>query len=98
MGAAWPDSCHRGTSLSAQVEGVEDRFRGGGQGVLGEVFVAGVGDANLDLLDRSQGVDDLLDAHPGGVLQLAGDAQRGEHDGQVGFDRVAGVVEDRAGS
>ena len=46
-------------SLSAEVEGVEDRLRGGGQGVLGEVFVAG--DANLDLLQRSQGVDDLLD-------------------------------------
>jgi hypothetical protein len=63
---------------------------------LGEVFVAG--DADGDLLQRSQGVDDLLDAHPGGVLQVAGDGQRGEHDGQVGLDRVAGVVEDRAGA
>jgi len=43
-------------------------------------------------------VDDLLDAHAGGVLEMAGDGQRGEDDGHVGFDRVAGVVEDRPGS
>ena len=37
----WPDSCHRGTSLRAEVEGAEDGFGGWGEGVFGEVFMAG---------------------------------------------------------
>jgi hypothetical protein len=46
-----PDSCHRGTSLRVEVEGVDDGFRCWGEGVFGEVLVTG--DANADLLQRS---------------------------------------------
>src|SRR3954468_23000978 len=34
----------------------------------------------------SHGLDDLLDAHAGGFLEVATDGQGGEHDGQVSFD------------
>jgi len=47
-----PDSCHRGSSLRVEVEGVEDRFGVFGEGVFGEVFVAG--DADGYLLQRRQ--------------------------------------------
>jgi hypothetical protein len=30
-------------------------------------------------------------------LEVTGHGQGGEHDGQVGFDRVVGVMEDRPG-
>ena len=40
---------------------------------------------------------EAADAEAGGGLQVAGDGQGGEHDGQVGVDRFAGVVEDRPG-
>jgi hypothetical protein len=65
---AWfsPDSCHRGVSLSVVGEGVEDRLGGWGDRVGGHVVVAG--DADGDLLERAQGLDDALDAQPGGVL------------------------------
>jgi hypothetical protein len=45
-----------------------------------------------------RGLDDLLDAQPGDVSQVARDRERCEHDGEVGLDRLAGVVEHRPGS
>ena len=89
-----PESCQ--FSVSGPVAGGGEDVPGGvGEGVGGDVVVAG--DADGDLLQRSQGLDDLLDAHAGRVLQVAGDGQGGEHDGQVGLDRVAGVVRTSAG-
>lgn len=41
--------------------------------------------------------DDRADAGAGTVLGFAGDGEGGEHDGEVGFDRVAGAVEHGAG-
>ena len=73
-------SCQRGRSLSVG-RGRRGSIPRRGSGVLDEVSVAG--DADSDLLQRPQGVDDLLDAHPGGCPG-SGDGQRGEHDGQVG--------------
>ena len=61
-----PDSCHRGVSLSGQVEVVQDGLGGVVERVLGEVFVAG--DADGDLLDRAQSPHDLADAQAGRVL------------------------------
>jgi len=43
----------------------------------------------------AQGGEGLLDAQPGSRLGFAGQGQGGEHDGQVRFDAVALVVEDR---
>ncbi len=80
-------------SLSCRAECVEDRLRGRGERIGGDVVVAG--DADGDLLERPQGLDDALDAQPGRVLEVAGDREGGEDDGQVGLDRVAGVVEHR---
>ena len=62
---------------------------GGGDGVV----------AGLDL-DRAiaAGCADELPYRPaGGVLHAAADGQGGEHDGQVGLDRLAFVVVDRPG-
>lgn len=42
-----------------------------------------------------EGLDELLDGDPGALLQVAADRQGGEHDGQVCFDGLAFVVEDR---
>ena len=67
--------------------------------VSGSAAVWGVAaDGEGDLLDRAECAHDLLDAHAGLVLKAPGDGQRGEHDGQVGLDRVLGVVEDRPGT
>ena len=46
---------------------------------------------------RPQRLHDLVDRQPGAGLGLAGDGERGEHDGEVGFDAVAEPVEHRAG-
>ena len=78
------------------VEGGEDVFGFGGQGVGGCEGVAVEVDG--DLLEGLEGADDVSDAHPGGVLGVAGHGQGGHDHGQVGLDGVAGVVEDRAGS
>ena len=43
------------------------------------------------------GGDELLDRPAGTFLDDAGDREGGEHDAQVGFDGVTGVVEDRPG-
>jgi len=67
-------------------------------GGVGEWVGRGVGvaaDGEGDLLDRAERAHDLLDTHPGLVLEPPGDGQRREHDGQVCLDRVFGVVEDR---
>ncbi|CCH74253.1 hypothetical protein BN11_4100002 [Nostocoides australiense Ben110] len=76
--------------------GDEDVSGGVSEGVGRGVGVAGDGDG--DLLDRAERAHDLLDAHAGLVLEAPGDGQRGEDDGQVGLDRVFGVVEDRSGA
>jgi hypothetical protein len=62
---------------------------GGGDGVL-----AGL---DLDGAVAAGGLDELADGPAGLVLDPAADRQGGEHDGQVGFDRVAQVVVNRAG-
>ena len=41
---------------------------------------------------------EVADREPCPVLDFAADGQGGEHDGQVGLDRVAGVVEHRPGA
>ena len=46
----------------------------------------------------AQGLDELLDPDAGGVLQVTGHSQGGEHDGQVRLDRVALMVEDGPGA
>ena len=90
--AVRPDSCHRGVSLRAAFgEGVENFLGRWGGGVGGGVLVAG--DADGDLLQGPQGADDLLDAQPGQVLQVPGDREGGEHDGQVCLDRLTLVME-----
>lgn len=40
----------------------------------------------------------LLDGHAGGFLQATADCEGREHDGQVGFNGLARVVEDRPGA
>lgn len=45
----------------------------------------------------ASGRDELLDRPAGAFLDDAGDREGGEHDAQVGFDGIAGVMEDRAG-
>lgn len=52
------------------------------------------GDGDLHALER---VDDALDGHAGGVLQVPGDGQGGHDRGQVDLDGITLVVEDRAG-
>ena len=61
---------------------------GGGDGVL-----AGL---DLDGAVAAGGPDELPDGPAGLVLDPAADGQGGEHDGQVGFDRVA-LVRGRSG-
>ena len=43
------------------------------------------------------GLHEFADGPAGPVLYPAGDGQGGEHDGQVGFDRVPGAVVDGPG-
>jgi hypothetical protein len=70
---------------------VED---GAGVGADGGVSGDGVfADADEHGPQGAQGLDELLDGDAGGVLQVAGDGQGGEHDGQVGLDRVTLMVE-----
>lgn len=61
-----------------------ERVRGG---------VEVLADVDLDLEQRLQGPNDLPDAEAGGALEVAGDRQRREDDGQVGLDRIALSVE-----
>lgn len=68
---------------------------------LGVVVERGAGgelvsvDVDDDGVDPAQCSHDLLDRRPGPILQVAGYRERGEDDGQVRFDRVAGAVKDR---
>lgn len=41
--------------------------------------------------------DGFLEGLSGGGFHVSGDGQGGEYGGEVGFDRVTGVVKDRAG-
>ncbi len=82
--------------LCWDVEGGEDVFGLGGQGVGGGEVVAVEVDG--DLLEGLEGTDDAFDADPGGVLEVSGDGQGGHDHGQVRLDGIAGVVEDRPGS
>ena len=58
----------------------------------GEEVSAG---ADLDRAVAAGGANEFLDRPAGAVLDEPGDGQRGEHDGEVGFDGVAFVVVDR---
>ena len=78
------------------VQGGEDFFGFGGQGVGGGEVVAVEVDG--DLLEGPEGTDDAFDADPGGLLEVPGDGQGGHHHGQVRLDGIAGVVEDGSGS
>ena len=78
------------------VEGGEDAFGFGGQGVGGGEVVAVEVDG--DLLEGLEGTDDAFDADPSDVLKIAGDGQGGHDHSQVRLDRVTGVVEHGAGS
>ena len=55
-------------------------------------------DVDDDLLQAVQLAYDPGDAHPGGVLEVAGYGQGGHHHRQVSPGGIAGVVEDGAGS
>ena len=55
-------------------------------------------DVDDDLLQAVQFAYDPGDAHPGGVLEVAGYGQGGHHHRQVSPGGIAGVVEDGAGS
>ena len=81
--------------LCWDVEGGEDVFGLGGQGVGGGEVVAVEVDG--DVLEGFEGADDAFDADPGGVLEVAGYGQGGHHHGQMSLDGVPGVVEDRSG-
>lgn len=62
----------RGVSLRDDCYCVQGRLGRRANGASGNVVVAG--DPDDDLLDRSQGLVDLLDAQAGRVLQVTGDA------------------------
>ena len=78
------------------VEGGEDVFGFGGQGIGGCEVVSVEVDG--DVLEGFEDADDAFDADPGGVLDVAGYGQGGHHHGQVGPSGLTGVVEDGAGS
>src|SRR3954469_7666809 len=82
-------------SARLAVDGVEGCAEVVGKGVGG---CDGVG-AGLDLdgAVAAGGADELLDGPSGRVLDEAGDRQGGEHDREVGLDRVTLVVVDRSG-
>lgn len=67
----------------------------GGQRVSCGVVVGA--DSDCHLLEGTQGLEDAFDAHATGGLHGSGDSQGGEHDGQVRFDGVLGVVEHGSG-
>ena len=73
----------------------EDGFGFGGEPWLGLDGLAGDGDR--DAPEGSKCLHEALDADAGLVLQVARDGEGGEHDGEVGLDRFAFAVEDRAG-
>jgi hypothetical protein len=50
---------------------------------------------DFDGVVAAQAGDELLDRPVGAPLEPAGDGEGGEHDGEVGLDRVAFVVVDR---
>ena len=65
-------------------------------GVLGDLgFDGELLPVDLDgrRANGAQGLDDLLDAHPGGFVEVAADREGGEHDGEVGFDRITLMME-----
>jgi hypothetical protein len=73
------------------LQGVDD---GGFVGVeCGREGVDGAVDLDGCRAQRSQGSQDPADRLAGAVLHGTGDGERGEHDGQVRFDRVAGARE-----
>jgi hypothetical protein len=49
-------------------------------------------DGDLHRAQQPERADQLLDRDPGLLLEVAGDGEGGEHDGEVRFDRVALVV------
>ncbi|SDY94418.1 hypothetical protein SAMN05428934_106169 [Tessaracoccus flavus] len=73
----------------------EDGFGFGGEAWLGLDGLAGDGDR--DALEGSKCLHEALDADAGLVLEVPGDRERSEHDGEVGLDRFAFAVEDRSG-
>jgi hypothetical protein len=75
------------------VEPVQDDTDVVGQGVGGgDGLVSGL---DLDGVVAAQPGDELLDRPVGELLEPAGDGEGGEHDSEVGLDRVAFVVVDR---
>src|SRR5690625_1449117 len=90
-----PDSCHCSVSVWFEFKCLKNLGGLGGERVGGDVLVTG--DLNGDLLQGSQCADEFLQAKPGAFVQEAGDGQGGEHDRQVRFDRLAGVVKDWTG-
>ena len=78
------------------VEGGEDAFGFGGQGVGGGEVVAVEVDG--DVLEGFEGAYDAFDADPGGLLEVAGYGQGGHHHGQVSPGGLTLVVEDGTGS
>src|ERR1700752_4189579 len=64
---------------------------GGREGLDGAV------DLDRRRAQRAELADHVADGQAGAVLGLAGDGQRGEHDGQVRLDRVAPADENGAG-
>ena len=65
-------------SLVPRTQIAEDLLCGFGESGLGGEAVAV--DVDGDLLKWSEFADESLDAHPGGLLQVAGDGQGGHHD------------------
>ena len=82
--------------LCWDVEGGEDVFGLGGQGVGGGEVVAVEVDG--DVLEGFEGAYDAFDADPGGLLEVAGYGQGGHHHGQVSPGGLTLVVEDGTGS
>jgi hypothetical protein len=66
-------------------------------GDLGREAVGGAVDGDGGGAQGPELFDDVGDSQSGLVLDVAGDGEGGEHDGQVRFDRVTGVMEDRSG-
>ena len=81
--------------FAASLDGVED-----GLLVGGDRRAEGLGGAVDGYGRRSEGAQlpaDVADAEAGAALYLSGDGERGEHDGQVGFDGVSRAHDVRFG-
>ena len=52
-------------------------------------------DSDGDVAQRAQRADDTADRHAGGLVEVPADRESGEHDGEVGVDRVRGRREHR---